>query len=163
MKEKQIKKMILISELSKIDSCSPKIADLASKLNIANSTIHYNIKKLEEQSKILGYKAVFNYKKVKRGFCAFALMKLDGKYYNDMDSWNKFGKMLASNEDVESVDVVTGEWEFIVKIRAKDQDDYWVKLQNVIKDVPIIKVNSMISIRQLKSEYTLIPESDITE
>jgi DNA-binding Lrp family transcriptional regulator len=71
--------------------------------------------------------------------------------------------MLASNEDVESVDVITGEWEFIVKIRARDQDDYWFKLQKVIKDVPIIKVNSMISIRQLKSEYTLVPESDITE
>jgi len=163
MKEKQIKKIILISELSKVDSCSPKIAELASKLNIANSTIHYNIKKLEEQSKILGYKAVFNYKKIKRGFCSFALMKLDGKYYKDMDSFNRFAKVIAAHEEVESVDVITGEWEFIVKIRAKDQDDYWVNLQKIIKNVPIIKVNSMISIRQLKSEYTLVPESDIIE
>jgi len=163
MKEKQLKKIILISELSKIDSCSPKIADLASKLNLANSTIHYNIKKLEEQGKILGYKAVFNHKKIKRGFCAFALMKLDGKYYKDMDAFNKFAKFIAKNEEVESIDVITGEWEFIVKIRAKDQDDYWVKLQKIIKNVPIIKINSMISIRQLKSENTLVPESDIIE
>ena len=90
-------------------------------------------------------------------------MKLDGKYYKDMDAFNKFAKFIAKNEEVESIDVITGEWEFIVKIRAKDQDDYWVKLQKIIKNVPIIKINSMISIRQLKSEYTLVPESDIIE
>lgn len=158
MKNKKINGKILISELSKIDSCSPKIAELAFKLQIANSTIHYNIKKMEEEGKILGYKGVFNHKKVNQGFCSFTLMKLDGKYYDDLHSFNEFAKLLANHDKVESVDLITGEWEFLVKIRARDQDEYWASLQEIINKVPIIKINSMISLKQIKSEYTLCPE-----
>ena len=114
----------IISKLLTKDYCSPKIATLAGKLLKPNTTIHYNVKKMEEDGKIIGYKAVFNFKEIERGFCVIAHMKLDGKAYNDMETFVKFAKRIANNEEVESVDIVTGEWELIVKIRAKDQDEY---------------------------------------
>lgn len=148
----------IISKLLTKDYCSPKIATLAGKLHIPNTTIHYNVKKMEDEGKIIGYKAVFNSKKIERGFCVIAHMKLDGKSYNDMESFVKFAKRIAINEEVESVDIVTGEWELIVKIRAKDQDEYFSNLQKIIEKAPIIKVNSMVSLKQIKSEYVLLPD-----
>lgn len=158
MREKEFKKKKLINELLKEGSCSPKIAYLADKLNMASSTIHYRIKKMEEEGKILGYNAIFNFKKINRGFCALALMKLDGKYYNDLGSFVKFAKKIAENEEVESVDIITGEWELLVKIRSKDQESYFNNLQKIIENTPIVKVNSLVSVKQIKSEHCMIPE-----
>ena len=60
-------------KLFKEGYCTPQIARVARKLNEPSTTIHYNIKKLEENS-IKIYKAVFDYKSIQEGFCVFMLI-----------------------------------------------------------------------------------------
>jgi len=60
--------------------CTPQIARIAKTIDEASATIHYNIKKLEEEGAIKTYKAAFDYKKTGEGFCASALIALSCSY-----------------------------------------------------------------------------------
>jgi DNA-binding Lrp family transcriptional regulator len=63
---------------------------------------------------------------------------------------------LAKCPEVGSVDLVTGDWDLIVKVRTRDQDEYYNFLRNVISgEEGLQKTTSMISLKQIKSEFVL--------
>ncbi|MAF35477.1 hypothetical protein CMO91_06570, partial [Candidatus Woesearchaeota archaeon] len=111
-----------LQRLLKEGYCTPQIARIAKKTHDPSTTIHYNIKKLEKEGKILTYKAVFDYGKIDEGFCSFVLVTLSSETYGDPE---KIAKKIALHPEVESCDIITGDWELIVKIRTKDQNEYY--------------------------------------
>ena len=56
--------------------CTPQIARIAKKTKEASTTIHYNVKKMEKEQAIKTYKAVFDYKKIDLGYCAYVLCQI---------------------------------------------------------------------------------------
>ena len=136
--------------LFKTGYCTPQIARIAKKIKEPSTTIHYNIKKLEKEKSIVAYKAVFDYKKINEGFCAFVLITLAPDEYGDPE---KISKELAKHPEIESVDIITGDWEIILKMRVKDQDNYFNFLKNVISRKGIIKIKTLTSLKQIKTEF----------
>ena len=136
--------------LFKSGFCTPQIARVAKKLKEPSTTIHYNIKKLEREGAIKAYKAVFDYKKIDEGFCTYVLVTLSPDEYGDPE---RIGKELSRIPQVESVDICTGDWELVLKLRAKDQDEYYNLVKNVISRKGIIKMKSLTSLKQLKTEF----------
>ena len=130
--------------------CTPQIAQVAKKLKEPATTIHYNIKRLEKEGAIKAYKAVFDYKKINEGFCAFVLISLSPDEYGDPE---KIGKELARHTEIESVDIATGDWEMVVKVRTKDQDAYYELVKNVISRKGVTKIKTLTSLKQLKTEF----------
>jgi len=131
--------------------CTPQIGRIAREIDEPSTTIHYNIKKLESEGAIKTYKAVFDYKKIGEGFCAFVLIALSSDEFADPE---RIAKSLARYKEVESIDVLAGDWELIAKIRAKDQDDYYQFLRRVIsKEKGIENTNSIISLKEIKTEF----------
>src|SRR3989344_8178295 len=125
--------------------CTPQIARIAKQLKVPSTTIHYNIKKLEREKTIRTYKAVFDYKKIDRGFCTYVLTSLSPDEYADPE---KIGAELAKHPEVESVDICTGEWELVLKIRVKDQDEYYNFVKRVLSKKGIAKTKSLVSFKQ---------------
>ncbi|MDD5192452.1 MAG: hypothetical protein PHX96_04905, partial [Candidatus Nanoarchaeia archaeon] len=72
--------------------CTPQIARIAKRMKEPATTIHYNIKRMEEENVIRTYKAVFDYKKINEGFCTFVLINLSPDEYGNPE---KIGKELA--------------------------------------------------------------------
>lgn len=141
-------------KLFKEGYCTPQIARIARTINEPSTTIHYNIKKLEKEGAVRIYKAVFDYKKINEGFCVYLLIALTPSEYSTPE---RIAKNLAKHEEVESVDLVTGDWELILKLRAKDQDEYYNFVKNVVsREKGIVKTKSMISLKQLKTEFVLL-------
>jgi len=131
--------------------CTPQIARIAKTINEPSATIHYNIKKLENEGAIKTYKAVFDYNKIEEGFCAFILIALSSDLYGDPE---KIAGDLARHTEVESVDVIAGDWELILKVRTKDQNEYFEFLKKVISiKKGIQKTSSIISLKQVKTEF----------
>jgi len=130
--------------------CTPQIARMAKKMQEPSTTIHYNVKKLEEEGAVKAYKAVFDYKKIDEGFCAFLLINLSPDEYGNPE---KIAKELTKYDEVESVDIITGGWEIVIKIRTKDQDSYYNLVKNVIARKGIIKITTLTSLIQLKTEF----------
>ena len=146
----------LVEELT-VGGCAPSVTKLAKKLKQPGSTIHFNIKKMEKEGKILGYKAVFDNSEIGRGFTVFALVKLDHATYTDPDFTESVAKKISKHSEVESVDIMTGDWELLVKIRAKDQKEYFDNARKCLASEGVVKVHSMVSLKTLKSEYLEVP------
>lgn len=136
--------------LFKTGYCTPQIARIAKKIKQPSTTIHYNIKKLEKEGKVKAYKAVFDYKKIDEGFCTFVLINLSPDEYGNPE---KIGKELARHPEIESVDIVTGDCELVLKVRTKDMEAYYSFIKNVISRKGIIKISSLTSMKQLKTEF----------
>ncbi|MAG48008.1 hypothetical protein CL617_05360 [archaeon] len=137
-------------KLFKEGYCTPRIARLAKKLNEPSTTLHYNIKKLEKENIIKIYKAVFDYKKIDEGFCVFVLISLSPDEYGNPE---KIGKELSKHKEIESVDICTGDWEMVLKVRTKDQDSYYDFIKNVISRKGVVKIKSLVSFKQIKTEF----------
>ena len=133
--------------------CTPQIARLAKRLKQPSATLHYNIKKLEKDGAIKCYKAVFDYGKINEGFCVFILINLSPDEYGNPD---RIGKELAKIKEIESVDVCTGEWEILAKLRTKDQDEYYNLVKNVISRKGITKIRTLTSLKQFKTEFVTL-------
>jgi len=130
--------------------CTPQIARIARKIKEPATTIHYNIKKLERDGAIKAYKAVFDYKKIDEGFCSYVLISLAPTEYGNPE---KISKELAKHPQIESVDICTGDWELVLKVRVKDQDEYYNLIKNVISREGIVKIKSLTSLKQIKTEF----------
>jgi DNA-binding Lrp family transcriptional regulator len=133
--------------------CTPQIGRIARETDEPSTTIHYNIKKLENEGAIRTYKAVFDYKKIDEGFCVYLFVKLTASAGAHPD---EISTEFARYEEVESVDVLAGEWDMVLKIRAKDQDEYYKVLKSVLAREGVEKTTSLISLKQIKTEFVLI-------
>ena len=145
---KNIEEM-LIKLLAK-DYCTPQISRIAKESKEAATTIHYNVKKMEQEKKVLAYKAVFDYKKIDQGFCTYVLLNLSPDEYGNPE---RIAKELAKFDEIESVDIVTGGWEMIVKVRTKNIDEYYSFVKTAISRKGITKVISLNSLKQVKTEF----------
>jgi Lrp/AsnC family transcriptional regulator, leucine-responsive regulatory protein len=148
---KDIRKRII--SLVKEGNCTPQISVLAKKLKEPGATIHYNIKKLEADGAIKAYKAVFDYKKAEEGFCAYILLTLAADEYGDPE---RIGRDLAKHSEIESVDIITGDWEMLLKVRTKDQDAYYDLVKNVISRKGVTKIKTLTSLKQVKTEFVVL-------
>lgn len=143
---------IQLINLLKNNYCTPQISKIAKELKEPSTTIHYNIKKLEEKDIIKKYKAVFDYRKIDQGFCAFVLINLSPDEYGNPE---RIAKELTTHSEIESIDVCTGDWELLIKVRTKDQDEYYNLIKNVISRKGITKIKTLTSLKQLKTEFVI--------
>lgn len=137
-------------QLLKSGYCAPRISGIAKRLRHPSTTIHYNIKQMEKERAVRTYKAVFDYKKVNEGFCTFVLINLAPEEYADPE---RIARELTKFPEVESVDVVTGGWEIIIKIRTESIDAYYGFVRSVLTRKGIAKTTSLNSMMQLKTEF----------
>ena len=137
-------------ELLHAGYCSPRIIGIAKKLKEPSTTIHYNIKQMEKDRTIKAYKAVFDYKLIDEGLCTYVLINLAPDEYSNPE---RVGKELLGYPQIESIDVVTGGWEMLLKVRTKDVDEFYQFVKNVLSKKGIAKTTSLTSLRQLKTEF----------
>ncbi len=141
-----------IIPLLKEGYCTPQLARLAKKLVQPVTTIHYNIKKLEREGVIKTYKTVFDYKKIDEGYCVYILANVTADKYGEPE---EIAKRIAKESCVESIDIVTGDYELMMKLRCKDIDDYYLFVKRMIKQYGFSKVISMTSLKQVKTEFVM--------
>lgn len=140
-------------DLMKGGYCAPRIANIAAKLKEPSTTIHYNLKQMEKEGVIRTYKAVFDYKKVGAGFCTFVLINLDRNEYKSPED---MAGMLAEYPEIESVDIMTGGWEMLLKVRTRDIDEYYEFSKKVLSLRGIERTQSLNSLLQIKTEFVKV-------
>ena len=133
--------------------CTPQIARIAREISEPSATLHYNIKKMEKEGAIKTYKAVFDYKKIEEGFCAYLFIKLTAKAGADPDTI--IGE-LARYEEVDSADILAGEWDVVFKVRTKDQDEYYDILKSILRREGVENSMTVTALRQVKTDFVLL-------
>ena len=62
-------------------------------------------------------------------------------------------RQVAKDPRVESVDICTGDYELLVKLRTKDIDEYYTYIKEAIKRYGFVKTVSFTSLKQIKTEF----------
>jgi DNA-binding Lrp family transcriptional regulator len=105
-----------------------KLTDIGKEINKPPSTVFDRMKKYERDGVITAYEARLNPEKVDKGFTAFILGQAKlGKNIN-LDS---AGMDIAKIPEVLEVHFVTGEYDYLIKLRVKDQKEYYEIVQKV--------------------------------
>jgi len=128
--------------------CRVPLQEVAEVLRVPKSTVHYRIRKLEQDGIVEGYHAKVNASRLGYDYLAVVLVRAKyGPRYHE-----KLGRMLAKISGVSAVYYVLGEIDFIVLIRAKDRDDYMHKLTQMSSMADIERTSTQIVAKVMKED-----------
>ena len=133
------------------NNCQVPLGDVAKRLGIPKSTLHYRIKRLEKDGVIEGYHAKVN--SLKLGYDYVAIVLLRAKYgprYHE-----RVGKKIAAIRGVWAVYYVLGEYDFIVLVRATNRDDYMHKLELLSNMSDVERTSTQIAAKIIKEDPRL--------
>lgn len=129
------------------DSRTP-LQQIAKKLGIPKSTVHYRIGRLERDRVIDGYYAKLNAATLGYDYLALVLVKAKyGPRYH-----HKVGLMLSRIPGVWAVYYVLGDFDFVVLIRATNREDYMSKLERMSSMSDIERTTTQIVARIVKED-----------
>jgi DNA-binding Lrp family transcriptional regulator len=103
----------ILSELQR--DCRQSLKELSKKLGMPMSTIHDRIRKMEREKVIKAYSAVLDAEKVGKPITVFIL--ISSKYTNPQ---RELAKKIAAFPEVQEVHIITGEWDLLAKMKARD-------------------------------------------
>jgi len=95
--------------------------EIANKTGLSVTAVYERIKKLERDEIITKYVALVNPKKVAKSFLVFCHIKL-GQHIKEFVS--VFEKEVVKLDEVLECHHVSGDYDYILKLRVKDMDEY---------------------------------------
>jgi len=128
----------LLNELQK--NCRQGLKKIARRLNMSITTVYERMKKLEENGVIKGYKAILDAEKTGNPVIAFIFIRMQ-YYYPDMSeplSQREVAKKISMIPGVSEVHIIGGEWDILVKARArnlKEMGDFIIDRLRKIKGI----------------------------
>jgi len=140
----------LILELLQKD-CRIALQTIAKRAGTPKSTIHYRIKRLEQEGIVEGYYAKLNAARMRNDYMAvvFVKSKYGPKYHE------RIGQKLTQIPGVWAVYYVLGELDFIVLIRATDREDYMSKLEKMSAMREIERTSTQVVGKVIKEDPRL--------
>ena len=122
--------------------CRLSYTELASRVGLSISPCIERVHKLEAAGYILGYSVLLNPKKLGAGTVFFIEVGLQLK---TKDSFDQFKEAVGRLDEVQECYLVTGKYDFLLKVRVKDIDNYKDFLENKLLTVPGVQ-NSLSAV-----------------
>lgn len=122
--------------------------DLAKNVGISAPPCLRRVRALEDSGYIKSYHAKIDPSSLGYTVTVFAMVKLESQAEKDL---NAFEAVVMSNDMVRECHMLAGDVDFMLKIVAKDWDDYQNFLTNVLTAAPnVTSVKSSLAIRARK-------------
>jgi Lrp/AsnC family leucine-responsive transcriptional regulator len=130
------------------------VREIAAKVHLSTTPVHERIKRMEDEGVILRYAALINYSKVRKGLMAICYISL--KEHNKR-SGAKFIKTIQEMPEVIEFYIISGEFDFMLKVVAENMDAYYDFHVNKLGQVENIgQVQSTFVMGAIKQGYPLI-------
>ena len=130
MDNKDIKILECLKENSKYTT-----SQISKKTAIPATTVHNRIKKMEEEGIIKGYSVVLDQKKMGKMLTAYSLIHYDTSLWVKGTSKKDLENKLKSLPNVEEIKFITGKFDILLKVYAKDMDDLNEVVLNKLRKV----------------------------
>lgn len=128
--------------------CSLPITAISEAVGMSSSPCHRRLKALEEQGVIKGYVAVIDRVAVGQGFTAFAQVSLESQTRESVDA---FEKHIEPREEILEAHLVSGDYDYLLKIVARDVSSFQEFLWNFLTKVPQVdKIRTLLPMRTVK-------------
>ena len=118
------KKDVEILKLLQKD-CKKSMKEVARKIGSPITTAYAKVKRLEDLRVIKDYKAVLDSKKLGKGTTAFVFVSFIYRTLGlekTLDQ-RQIAKRIAKFPEVLEIHLITGSWDFLIKVKAKDVDE----------------------------------------
>ncbi|MGY3051852.1 Lrp/AsnC family leucine-responsive transcriptional regulator [Pedobacter sp. UYEF25] len=143
--------LLLLKILGNNSSFTTK--QLAAQVNLSPSPVFERVKRLENNGYIKKYIAVLNAEKFNKGFVVFCNIKLK---QHDRTIGHKFVEDILSIDEVVECYNVSGEYDFILKVYAKDMKNYQDFVFNKLGSVESIgSTHSTFVMAEIKNSHNI--------
>lgn len=126
------------------------IRQISKKTMIPSTTVYSRIQYLVKEGIIKDYTVNLDYKKLDKNFTSIIQLSADYDSLRDLDkNQNDLAKEILKFSEVESIDIVTGEIDMLIKVRVKDVEEYnkflfekLQKMKGVGKTTSLVVINN---------------------
>jgi Transcriptional regulators len=126
------------------------VAELAKRLNQPENTVRYRIERLLKNGVIRRFTALVDPRALGLNVSAAVMFKVDPKKLDQLL------EKLTSMKDVTNIYQLSGEWDLIAVVFAKDIRDLHERIEELRRAEGVKEMNVMITTRIIKSEYRYV-------
>ncbi|MBN9384004.1 MAG: Lrp/AsnC family transcriptional regulator [Chitinophagaceae bacterium] len=98
------------------------VREIATKVHLSTTPVHERIKRMEDTGVIMRYATLVDHSKVKKGLMAICYVSL--KEHNKR-SGGRFIKTIQELPEVVECYIISGEFDFLLKVAVDNMDDYY--------------------------------------
>jgi len=120
------------------------VREIASNVHLSTTPVHERIKRMEEDGVILQYATLLDHSKINKGLMAICYISL--KEHNKK-SGGKFIKTLSEMPEVTEFYIISGAFDFMLKIVVENMDDYY--------NFHVNKLGQVDNIAQVQSTFIM--------
>jgi len=105
--------------------CKKSTKEIARKIGSPITTVYAKVKRMEDLGVIKSYKAVLDSKKLGKGTTAFIFVSFGYRtpgIEKPLDQ-REIAKRISKFPEVLEAHVITGDWDILIKVKAKDVDE----------------------------------------
>jgi DNA-binding Lrp family transcriptional regulator len=106
------------------ENCRLRAKEISKKVDTPISTVFAKTKRMESEGIIKAYKAVLDARRLGRGATAFILVSFEQQSPGQQISPTQrdVAKEIAKLKEVQEVHIISGDWDILAKVKAKDVD-----------------------------------------
>jgi Lrp/AsnC family transcriptional regulator, leucine-responsive regulatory protein len=120
------------------------VREIAANVHLSTTPVHERIKRMEEEGVILQYATILNHTRINKGLMAICYISL--KEHNKK-SGGKFIKTLSEMPEVIEFYIISGAFDFMLKIAVENMDDYY--------NFHVNKLGQVDNIAQVQSTFIM--------
>jgi len=120
------------------------VREIAAQVHLSTTPVHERIKRMEEEGVILQYATLLNHSRINKGLMAICYISL--KEHNKK-SGGKFIKTIQEMPEVIEFYIISGAFDFMLKVLAGNMDDYY--------NFHVNKLGQVDNIAQVQSTFIM--------
>jgi DNA-binding Lrp family transcriptional regulator len=129
------------------------IKEIAAEIHLSITPIHDRIKKLEREGVIEKYVTILNRKKLNKGLVVYCNVTLDKQ---QQENFREFNEVMLQMPEVVECCVVSGTFDYLIKIVATDVESYHAFYQEKLASLRAIShISSFFVMSEVKSTTAL--------
>lgn len=136
------------------------IVDLAEKVALSKSACLQRMRKLEKSGHIEGYHAKLNPGLLSQDYLVYIMVKLENTSESTLAAFNQ---AVCQIPEIQTCHMMTGGYDYLLKVRSRDPAAYRYLLGHVITHLPGVHQTTTFPVMEEIKEDYFLTISDITE
>lgn len=128
------------------------VTDLAGRIGLSKSPTQTRLKRLEEQGIIKGYRALLDPIQLGRDHVAFVEVRLSDTRESALSAFNE---AVATIPEIEQAHLIAGNFDYLIKVRTHDMNDYRRVLAEKISTLPYLaNTSTYVAMQAVKEDVS---------
>jgi Lrp/AsnC family transcriptional regulator, leucine-responsive regulatory protein len=120
------------------------VREIAANVHLSTTPVHERIKRMEDEGVILQYATLLNHARINKGLMAICYISLRE---HSKKSGGKFIKTVQEMPEVTEFYIISGAFDFMLKVVAENMDDYY--------NFHVNKLGQIENIAQVQSTFIM--------